>query len=325
MQIMACTAIPFTTITNKNILMNTLSLGSLFLALGVAIIWGINFVMVKISLEQIPPLTLCALRFLLASVPAIFFIVKPNLPWKTIIKYGFLTFALQFSLLFAGMAAGVSPGIAALISQSQVFFSMFLARLLTQQKIGLWQILGAIVAFIGIGIIGLHKNIDCTLIGFLLLIGAAMFWSVGNFIAISLKNVNMFALVVWGSFIAFFPLSLTAWIVEHPITLMIHPEQLAWTSILAVAYITYASTYFGYASWSWLLNNYPTASIVPFSLLSPIAAIIASAILFHESFEAWKAAATSLVILGLCLNLFGQPLYTQLKKYQLLKIRKQTD
>ncbi|OGV40283.1 MAG: hypothetical protein A3F46_09515 [Legionellales bacterium RIFCSPHIGHO2_12_FULL_42_9] len=296
--------------------MNPLSLGSLLLALGVAIIWGINFVMVKISLEQIPPLTLCSLRFLFASIPAIFFIRRPNLPWKTIIQYGSLTFALQFSLLFAGMAAGVSPGVAALISQSQVFFSMFLAWILTQQKIGIWQILGAIVAFAGIGVIGLHKNIDCTLIGFLLLLGAAMFWSIGNCIAINLKNVNMFALVVWGSFIAFFPLSFTAWIVEHPLKIIIHPELLAWTTILAVAYITYASTHFGYASWSWLLNKYPTASIVPFALFSPIAAMIASTLLFHESFELWKGVATLLVTTGLCVNLFGQSLYLRLKNYR---------
>lgn len=44
----------------------------ILLALLVAVVWGLNFLFVKLGLEEISPLLLCTLRFTLASIPAIF-------------------------------------------------------------------------------------------------------------------------------------------------------------------------------------------------------------------------------------------------------------
>lgn len=51
----------------------------LLLALLVVVIWGVNFLFVSFGLEEISPLLLCALRFLLASIPAIFLLKFLNL------------------------------------------------------------------------------------------------------------------------------------------------------------------------------------------------------------------------------------------------------
>src|SRR5579884_1265631 len=101
----------------------------LLLALLVPVIWGLNFIFVKFSLDVISPLYLCALRFLLASIPAIFFIRRPAAPFKIVVGYGLVMFALQFAFLFLGMYLGMTPGMASLIVQVQVFFSMFFAAL----------------------------------------------------------------------------------------------------------------------------------------------------------------------------------------------------
>lgn len=97
----------------------------LLLALLVVFVWGINFIFVKLSLEEFSPLLLCAVRFLLASVPAVFFIKPPAVPFKIIAGYGLIMFALQFALLFIGLRVGMTPGVASLLMQVQVFFSMF--------------------------------------------------------------------------------------------------------------------------------------------------------------------------------------------------------
>ncbi len=99
----------------------------LLLALLVVFVWGINFIFVKLSLEEFSPLLLCAVRFLLASVPAVFFIKPPAVPFKIIAGYGLIMFALQFALLFIGLRVGMTPGVASLLMQVQVFFSMFFA------------------------------------------------------------------------------------------------------------------------------------------------------------------------------------------------------
>ncbi|GAA3062166.1 hypothetical protein GCM10020000_51810 [Streptomyces olivoverticillatus] len=46
----------------------------LFLAVCVAAVWGVNFVVIDIGLGHFPPLFFCALRFLAAAVPAVFFV-----------------------------------------------------------------------------------------------------------------------------------------------------------------------------------------------------------------------------------------------------------
>ena len=49
-----------------------MSLKDMFVALCVVIIWGVNFVVIKVGLSDMPPFLLAGLRFLLVAVPAIF-------------------------------------------------------------------------------------------------------------------------------------------------------------------------------------------------------------------------------------------------------------
>ena len=57
-------------------------LRDLLLALVVIIAWGLNFVVIKVGLDGLPPMLLGALRFVLVVCPAIFFIKRPQLPWR---------------------------------------------------------------------------------------------------------------------------------------------------------------------------------------------------------------------------------------------------
>lgn len=51
-----------------------------FLALLVVVVWGLNFVVIKVGLHHMPPLLLAGLRFLLVAFPAIFFVARPKVP-----------------------------------------------------------------------------------------------------------------------------------------------------------------------------------------------------------------------------------------------------
>ena len=44
----------------------------ILLALLVTLIWGVNFVIIKVGLHDFPPLLFCALRFALAALPLVF-------------------------------------------------------------------------------------------------------------------------------------------------------------------------------------------------------------------------------------------------------------
>lgn len=281
------------------------------LTLLVVLIWGMNFIFVSFSLKEISPFLLCAVRFFMASIPAIFFIKKPAASFKLVALYGLVMFALQFSLLFIGMHMGTTPGIASIIMQVQVFFNMFFAAVVLGERPHSWQILGALIAFSGIALTGLHCDKNISLLGFIFILAAAAAWGVGNLITKRIKNVNTMSLVVWGSFIASFPMLILSLLFEGPSRMIETYHHLTGLGILSVCYIAYASTCVAYGVWNWLVSRYPINVIVPFTLLVPIIGVLSSVLILHEPLLAWKLIAGLLVMLGLGINLLGTRFFTR--------------
>ncbi|MFZ2314743.1 MAG: EamA family transporter [Gammaproteobacteria bacterium] len=282
------------------------------LAIILAAVWGCNFLFIKFSLIELPPFLLCAARFLLASFPAILFIKRPSLPaLRLITLYGLVMFATQFSLLFFGMRAGASPGIAALLLQVQIFFSIFFAMAFLKEKLDRWQVLGALISFSGIGLIGLHLGGELTWQGFMLVIGAAATWGLGNLISKKIKNIDVLALVVWGSFMAFLPLLILSLVFEGTGSLFTHAPHFAGLTIISVGYIVAASTWFGYGTWNALLSRYPISVISPFTFLIPLFGMLCSYLVLGESMQMWKIMAALLIVSGLCVNLLGPRLFVR--------------
>lgn len=288
----------------------------IFLALMVAIIWGINFLFVEVSLKEFPPLLLCATRFTLASIPAIFFFKLPAVPFRLVATYGLFMFGLQFLLLFMGMYLGMTAGMASIIAQVQVFFSLFFAAIFIGEKPHSWQIIGALISFVGIGIVGLHFDQNVTFFGTCFILAAAATWGAGNLITKKAPPINMMALVVWGSFVAAVPMDLLSLLIEGPKSMIACYLHVSWHGIVAVLYIVYASTWIGYGVWNWLLSRYPVGMVVPYTLLVPIVGLTSSILILGEPFALWKLYASLLVLIGLAINVFGSRIFltkTELK------------
>jgi O-acetylserine/cysteine efflux transporter len=282
------------------------------LALAIVAIWGVNFAIIKLGLRQVSPLALGVMRFFLAAVPWIFFIPRPNVPLRMIVAYSFLIFALQFGFLFTGMAVGMSAGLASLILQLQVFFTIGLSVLVLGERPTLWQLAGAVLAFCGVGFVAFNVGGEVTLIGLVLVVAAAASWGGGNVVSKRISQkfaaVNVFGLVVWGSLFALPPLIAVALVID-PRGFLDSFTHLDWVSAGSIAYIVYLSTLFCFAAWSGLLARYPVSTVAPFTLLVPVFGFLGSAALLGEPLQGWKLLASSLVIAGLCLNLFGPRLF----------------
>lgn len=291
-----------------------MQLSHILLALLVVIIWGFNFVVIKVGLEKFSPLLLGFARFFLTSIPAVFFIKKPPIRFKMVLLYGLVMFALQFCLLFMGMHMGITPGLASLLLQLQVFFTMFLANVFFQEKLHLWQIIGALISFIGISVIALNLGANMTLTSFLLVISAAASWALGNVISKKIGKVNMVSLVVWASLVAWPPLLAISFLVEGTDNLFYTLKHLNLLSSSAVLYITYLSTLLGFGIWSYLLHHHCLTKVAPFTLLVPVFGILSSVLVLKEPLQLWKIIATILVISGLCINLIGPKIFSSFQK-----------
>jgi O-acetylserine/cysteine efflux transporter len=280
-----------------------LSLRHLFLILAIVVIWGVNFIAVHIALETVPPFFLCALRFGFSALPWVFFLPRPKAPLKMIAGYGLFNFALQFGFVFTGLHLGFSPGLASLVVQVQVFFSMGLAYLFFQDRPSLFKIVGSLISFIGIGIVGAHVDGSSTFWGLVLMLLAAFSWASGNMFTKKVNTDSPLALVVWGNLFAFPVMLMVSLFFDGPAMISSSLQNSSWATIGAVLFIVYVSTHIGYGAWGFLIKSYSTSAVVPFTLLIPVVGFLSSTIYLGEEFSSWKLIASLFIIGGVVFNM----------------------
>lgn len=277
----------------------------LLLALLVIVVWGLNFVVIKVGLHDMPPMLLGALRFLLAAFPAIFFVRRPQVPLRWMLAYG-LTISLgQFAFLFYAMHVGMPAGLASLVLQSQAFFTLFFAALFLGERLRGSNLFGLLVAACGLALIGQQGDQMMTLAGFALTIAAAAMWALGNVVTRKLGKVNLVGLVVWGSLIPPLPfLGLSLWL-DGPQVIADSLRHFSLDSALVLVYLAFGATILGYGLWSRLLSRYSASQVAPFSLLVPVVGISSSALLLGERLGALQMVGAALVMAGLLINVWG--------------------
>jgi O-acetylserine/cysteine efflux transporter len=290
---------------------NHLAPRDFLLTLAIVALWGFSFVPIKVGLREVPPFALAALRFLFAAVPLVFFIARPRIPWRFVAGYGVAIGVCQFGLLFLGMKLGMPAGLSSLVIQVQVFFTIGLAVAFLGDRLHRQNAIGAAVAAAGVALLAAHKLMDgatSTLIGFTLVLAAALAWGVGNVVAkraAGAHEADMFALVVWSSLVPPLPLAALSFAVEGGPAAwqaVVSAGAATWASVL---FLAWGATLFGFASWARLLHRYPTALISPFALLIPVSGLASGALFLGEALAPLQAAGVGLVFAGLFVNVYG--------------------
>ena len=273
------------------------------LLIGVAMLWGFNFVPIRWALDEVPPFALAAARFTFAALPMVFFARRPSAPVRLIAAYGLLIGVGQFGVLFLAINMGMTAGLASLLAQTQVFFTIGLAAVLLGDRATAQQLLGSLVAGLGIGLL-VYERVDAgattSLLTLLMVVASALFWGFANVIARHVGRryeTDGFNLVVWSSLASPIPLAVASFVLEggtRPLDDLLNAGLLAWASI---AFIVVGATLWGFATWNRLLRKYTAAAVTPFALLVPIAGLGSSALLLGEQLTLIEVAA-GLTILG---------------------------
>jgi O-acetylserine/cysteine efflux transporter len=280
-----------------------LPLRHFLLALAVVAVWGTNFVVIKLALGHLPPLLFAALRFTLALFPAMLFLPRPKVGWRNLALYGVLIGVGQFGLLYLAINGHISPGIASLVVQTQVFFTIGLSMRMRAERVQPFQWLALVLATAGIATIGMHTDGTTTVLGLLLVLGAALSWAGGNIAAKEGKPDNMVAYVVWSSAFAMAPLFVLSYLFEGGDAIVRGLREADLATWMAVLWQSWGNSLFGYAAWGWLLARHPAATITPMALLVPVFGMGASTWWLGESLPLWKLTAAALVMGGLAVNL----------------------
>ncbi|WP_442960402.1 MULTISPECIES: EamA family transporter [unclassified Pseudoalteromonas] len=277
---------------------------SISLALIVVIIWGLNFSVIKFGLAELPPILFSGLRFLVVAIPAVFFIPFPNTSVWNVLGVGLFLGVLKFSLLFIAMESNASAGIASLLLQAQVIFTILLSVLLLKETMDRFQVVGISIATFGFSLFFINSSGSTTMLGAVLILFAALFWSFSNLIMKRLQDVNLLHFIVWVSLVPPLPLFTLSYFIETdaPLTLLLNTTTQSW---LSIAYVGYISTLIAFAIWGWLLKNHKAAAVTPFALLIPIVGIVGSALLLNERLMLIEAIGGGFILCGLTISVTG--------------------
>lgn len=274
----------------------------------VVLVWGFNFVVVKVGVSEIPPLLLTALRFAVVAAVVVPFTRRPRGKLWRIALMALLLGAGHFGLLFIALQK-MDAASASIAVQLTVPFSAVVAAIFYGEKLTRRGILGMALAYAGVALLaGEPRHPDP--VALLLVVACSIAWALANVV---IKNIG-----------AINPLTLTGWMALMglpqllALSLLFEDNQLAslgnagWRGWGAVAYTAGAASLIGYSLWCRLIARHPVNKIVPYTLLNPVVGIAAGVLLLGEPLGWHKLVGGALTLLGVAViqirarGLFGK-------------------
>ena len=250
------------------------------MAIAVAVIWGMGFIIAKAAMSHFSPILLMALRFTLTAACLIWFFRPPISLFKHLFWISLVSAAIQYSLTFNGVK-GIDASTAGLLVQLEVPFGLIMAWLFLGDRISVKQTIGIVISFLGAVLIIGEPKLSGDLVYAFMVIGGAFTWSVGQIMIKKLGNIGGFMLITGVAIFAAPQLFVASWIFESDQLLEIQTANLpAWA---AVAYLGLIMTALGYALWYRLLGLYTVNQVMPFLLLLPVTSVVGGILFLGES------------------------------------------
>jgi len=292
---------------------STFSTRDLLSALLVVIIWGTNFVAMKIGLRNLTPFQMGAARYVFAVLPLILFVRPPRLPARWLIAYGLSQGVGQFGFLFLSLKVGMSASLASVILQTQVFFTAIFGFLLLKEHASRALLTGLALAALGLGCFAIsalqsgHAG-DITPAGFALCLTGAALWAVSNIVVRRAQKATpefeVISFIVWCGAVPILPFILLSLLFDDPAARW-HWVGAPFATWVAVAYIGWMSTILGYAMWTRLLKRHPVNRVAPFSLGVPVVGIASGMLALGDVISGWQWAGIALIVTSLVCTMFG--------------------
>lgn len=271
---------------------------------GVMIVWGLNFVVAKIGLEQAPPMFLVAMRFGLVALVMVPFVARPSGHWREVIAISFTLGFVHFALMFTGLT-GVDAATAAITIQLQVPFAAILAAFVFGDRPGWRRLLGMAIAFGGVALIAGEPRFEGHYIFLAMVITASMCWAVANIQIKKLTGVDGLSLNAWMAVFATPQLLLGSLLLEDGQWQAL--SEADWRLAMTVVYQGLAVVVIGYGTWTWLLRQYDINQAMPITLLvTPIG--VAGGVVFLGEPLTWALVVGGLLtVVGVGIILIRRP------------------
>jgi DME family drug/metabolite transporter/O-acetylserine/cysteine efflux transporter len=276
------------------------------LATVVGVLWGLNFLAVRIGLDYFPPFFLAALRFIVLALPVILFVPRPRVAFRWLLSYGLGFGTLQFGLLFLAIRIGMPTGLSSLVIQASAPFTVIMAAILLREQVSPRQAAGVVLATAGIAVLAWGRVQVHSVLPVALTLTAGLGWALGNLASRKAQPDSPLRFALWMSVVPPLPLLALSAGLEGPAAdwhSVAHAfSSRGWPGLAAVAYIAVVGTVAGSWIWVGLLKRYPAAVVAPFSMIVPVVGVLGAWAALGERPTLLSLAGGVVVISGVLLT-----------------------
>jgi O-acetylserine/cysteine efflux transporter len=283
----------------------------IFLAILVPCVLGFGFVIAKPAMESFPPILLNGLRWSLSGLLMCYFFPFPRNFIKQMFAISIIGGSIQYSLSFYGlkMLDGAS---ATLFVQAEIPFGILIAYFLLGEKVPLKNIIGLIVAFVGIAILSGNPNLEGKMIGVILILSGAFLWSLAQVFAKDVsEKIGGLALTAWLGIFSGPQCIIASYFIEgNTLNYINNSTSEAW---IIVIYLAVGMNVIGYSCWYSVLSRNPVNNVMSVLLLFPITGLLTSIFILNETPNTYAYFGGSIIIFGVALILINKKTPNKLK------------
>ena len=276
----------------------------ILIALSVPILLGFGFVIAKPTMQYFPPYLLMGLRFTIPALILVWFFPIPKGLFLDLFKVSFIGSTLQYGLTYTGLNM-IDASSAILLIQLEVPFGILIAFFLLKEIPSIKNIIGLLIAFIGVIILTGAPNLEGKYIGVLLTLAGAFTWSLGAVMAKPLsKKIGAFALMTWLCVFSGPILILVSAIFNgNPAQYILSANFYSWLTLI---YLGFFMQPVAYGAWYYVLRKYPVNKVMPVLLLLPVVGLITAIFLLGEDPPKQVFLGGTIIIFGVSMILFGK-------------------
>jgi drug/metabolite transporter (DMT)-like permease len=277
------------------------------LLLGCCLFWGLQQVLIKATIAELPPMFQASLRLWGATALLWLWCLARGVPLLS--KDGSLTvgllagglFAAEFACIYLGLQATTASRLTVFLYTSPFWVAVLVPLWVKSEKLRGLQWLGLLCAFAGVAFAlreGLVGGGVISVRGDILALAAGMLWGVTTVVirASRLSKISAEKLL-------FYQLAVSA--ATFPLVSLALGEAWVWRfspfAITSLLLQTVVGAFASYLAWMWMLGRYPATKISVFVFLTPLFALLFGALWLKEAVTPGLLAALGAVALGIVL------------------------
>src|SRR3954469_4716686 len=269
-------------------------------AVVVPLLWGYQFVAIKVGVMEFPPLFFLALRFLAIALLLVPFVKRPaRQQFGPIAAISFFLGGLHFRLFYVGLGLG-SGSMSAVAIQLATPFTVLLAWPLLAERPSLTTSAGVVLAFVGVVVLAAGPGLSANAFPLLLVVGAAFAFAVSNVLTKRYGPFDPLMLMGWSSLLTVPQVMLMSLLLEHgQLASLVTADERGW---LALAYTIFIGGIVGFGLWFWLIGRCSMSRVAPFGLLLPVFALISSVLFLGDRLTPAFIAGGLLTVSGVAMT-----------------------